>query len=112
MKKSFWRIGPKVVGALVNEKDWAKALKAYQKNDIDALELRLDAFSKLSLTKLHEKVSSAKKIPPLLITVRSKKEGGMQSLTDSQRKGRFHLFTPFASAFDCELNSSKLLPCW
>jgi 3-dehydroquinate dehydratase-1 len=108
--KPIWGKKPLVVGTLMNHLDWKKALKAYQKKEIDALELRLDAFSKSNLAKLYEKVSFAKKLPPLLITVRSKKEGGIRSLTDSQRKERFHLFTPFASAFDCELTSSRLLP--
>lgn len=85
-------------------------MSAHRRKELDGLELRLDAFSPLELTRLHALVALEKKLPPLLLTVRSKKEGGLASLMTRERIARFKLFMPFASALDCELSSKDLRP--
>jgi len=106
---AFWKKGPKVVGALVRLSDLRKAIRLYEKKAVDALELRLDVFSNLELAELHKKISKLEILPPLLVTVRSKKEGGVYALTDNERKGRVRLFMPYLSAIDVELSSVHFL---
>ena len=90
-------------------KDWKKAVGAFKKGQLDVLELRLDAFSDKNLSQLHKLVSLQKKLPPILLTVRSRKEGGLKRLSLHERKARFKLFMPFADFLDCEIDSSHLL---
>jgi 3-dehydroquinate dehydratase-1 len=84
-------------------------MKAYRRKELDGLELRLDAFTPLELTRLHALVVLERRLPPLLLTVRSKREGGLASLATRERIARFKLFMPFASGLDCELSSKDLL---
>jgi len=104
------RITPgKVYGSLVQLKDWDRAMMLYQSGDMDGLELRLDAFNNRDLIRLRNRLSSATYLPPLIITVRSHKEGGLTVLKDLERKKRYKLFLPFADFVDCELHSHELL---
>jgi len=77
---------------------------------MDGLELRLDVFTALELVRLHQLVALEKELPPLLLTVRSRKEGGKLSLPSRERIARFKLFMPFADVLDCELASRDILP--
>jgi len=99
----------KVYGSLVQLKDWDKAMALYKSKVLDGLELRLDAFNSRDLTRLYKRLSSTPCLPPLIITVRSHKEGGITVLTDVERRRRFKLFLPFADFVDCELRSYQLL---
>lgn len=99
---------PKIFGSLVSLKDWPRAMRAYQRKEMDGLELRLDAFSPLELVKLHQLVALERKLPPLLLTVRSPKEGGLSSLSLREKIARFKLFMPFADALDTELGSRDI----
>lgn len=98
-----------IFASLLRLSDWKKAVSYYRKKILDGLELRLDAFSPIDLVRLHRLVSETRRTPPLLVTVRSQKEGGLQDLTLRERKNRFLLFLPYASSWDCELGSQDLL---
>lgn len=99
---------PKVFGSLVRLQDWKRAMLYHRQKKMDGLELRLDAFSPLELVRLHQLVALERKLPPLLLTVRSPREGGLLLLSLREKMARFKLFMPFADALDAELNSRDI----
>jgi 3-dehydroquinate dehydratase-1 len=89
--------------------DLPRAVRACRRNEIDGIELRLDAFRGADLKMLGRRLEALKPRPSILLTVRSKKEGGLLKLTDGERLRRFALFLPFARMIDCEIGSPALL---
>lgn len=83
-----------------------RALKAGAK----MLEFRLDTFNKREIKHLPIvlKRFKARKIP-LLLTIRSTKEGGKGRLTDSERLSLFIELIPLFDAIDIELSSKRIL---
>jgi 3-dehydroquinate dehydratase-1 len=87
-----------------------KALRA----GADALELRIDTFGELRTDRIVEQVKRLKRIRavkkiPLIITIRSKKEGGERDLRDKERADVFGALMPYADYIDIEIRSAKSL---
>jgi len=82
------------------------------KDGADAFELRIDTFSDRNnieaLVKGVEriKVDSRTLHMPLIVTVRSKREGGRFSLSDKKREEIFTALLPYADYIDIELSSA------
>ena len=73
------------------------------------LEIRIDRFRNLSDSYLRSKVRPLKKLNlPLIATIRSRKEGGARTLSDSARLELFKKILPRVNAVDVELSSSDL----
>lgn len=83
-----------------------RALKA----GANMLEFRLDSFSKKDIKLLAAPLKrlKARKVP-LLLTIRSAKEGGKGKLTDAERLALFIEFMPLFDAVDIELSSKKII---
>ncbi len=83
-----------------------RALKA----GANMLEFRLDSFSKKDITLLAGPLKRLKKRGvPLLLTVRSTKEGGKGKLTDAERLALFIELIPLFDGVDIELSSKKII---
>lgn len=100
---------PKIAGVIVggiNKNGVKRAISA----GADILELRVDTFKNLDLAALEAGVKALKGLKkPILITVRSKKEGGAALIADSVREGIFKALIPIADMIDVELGSVKNL---
>lgn len=78
----------------------------------DALELRVDTFREKDFKLIAEEVKGLKRLlaaknTPLIITVRSCREGGERKIPDKERAGLFLALLPYADYIDIELGSSK-----
>jgi len=83
--------------------------KTIKSKSIDLLELRVDRFQKINPAYVSEVIKSRKKIgPPLILTIRNKKEGGDKSIPDRIRLQLFNIAIPLVNAVDIELNSAIL----
>ena len=73
------------------------------------LEIRIDRFRNLSNSYVLSKIRSLKKVGlPLIVTIRSRKEGGARALSGSTRLELFKKILPLSNAVDVELSSSDL----
>ena len=74
------------------------------------LELRVDTFASFD-GRLLASFEKLKKLTglPILLTIRSVKEGGQTELPDRQRAALFSSLMPFADLVDIELSSSRIL---
>lgn len=73
------------------------------------LEVRIDRFRRVDEDHVLQKIRSFKKAgPPLIATIRSKKEGGGQFLPDLRRIELFRKVLPWVHAVDLELGSERL----
>lgn len=92
----------------------AGAVKKAMRDGADCLELRIDTFKNkdrgvlVDAIKRIRSIKEAKKAR-LLITVRSKKEGGVSDISDAERVGIYRALMPFVDMADCELSSGKAL---
>jgi 3-dehydroquinate dehydratase-1 len=75
------------------------------------LEIRVDTFTAVEPVRLLASFEKLKKITklPILLTIRSKKEGGQSELPDRQRAALFSALIPFADLVDIELSSGGIL---
>lgn len=74
------------------------------------LELRVDTFTATQPGRLLASFEKLKKITklPILLTIRSTKEGGQAELPDRERAALYRVLIPFADLVDIELNSSGI----
>jgi 3-dehydroquinate dehydratase-1 len=74
------------------------------------LEIRVDTFTALEPGQLLASFEKLKKISqlPILLTIRSAKEGGKANLPDRQRAALFSALIPFADLVDIELSSGAV----
>lgn len=74
------------------------------------LEIRVDTFTSIEPVRLLASFEKLKKITelPILLTIRSTKEGGQLPLPDRQRAGLYQALIPFADLVDIELSSSGI----
>ena len=80
-----------------------------KKSGADLLELRVDSFSRLDGAYVTAKIKERKKNKlPLILTIRSKKEGGRVNLSDEARLFLFASLVELVDAVDIELKSSIL----
>jgi 3-dehydroquinate dehydratase-1 len=74
------------------------------------LEIRVDTFPAIEPGRLLASFEKLKKITelPILLTIRSAKEGGQAQLSDRQRAALFSALIPFADLVDIELSSGGI----
>ncbi len=75
--------------------------------DIDIVELRIDMFEDISISGIEETCKKARnkfKLP-IIVTVRSRHEGGIKDIDNDTRLEIFRKTTDFADAADIELSS-------
>ncbi|MDO8445228.1 MAG: type I 3-dehydroquinate dehydratase [Deltaproteobacteria bacterium] len=80
-------------------------------NKIDLFELRIDTFKTQEVAYISEIIHSLKSVygKPLLVTIRSKAEGGAIEIDDDKRYEIYKEVLSLVDAVDIELSSSKLL---
>lgn len=102
--------GPKAAGVIVEKIDIGAVKKAVSVG-ADLLEVRVDSFSDLDPASLAENLKKLKKISglPIILTVRSKKEGGIKPLSDRTRAALFDALIPYSDIIDIELSSSGII---
>lgn len=103
-------VGPKAAAVIVDGIR-ANAVKRAAALGADLLEIRVDTFPDRDPGAL---LSDFKKLKlycdlPILLTVRSKSEGGRFSVPDKKRLEIFNTLIPFADIVDIELSSSGIL---
>ncbi len=96
---------PMVVGTIHSPGALKKAIRL-SPQDVDLLELRVDAFAAKPETLLR----AIPNLPaPLLLTVRHPREGGAAPLTTNQRRALFRQFLPLVQWMDVEVRSTSIL---
>lgn len=95
-------------GVIVGEAHRSTVRKAVRAG-ADILEVRVDTFAKRDPEALKKAVSAIHGLLPLLITVRSLKEGGSCRIPDRERVEIFEALMPFADFVDVELSSGGIL---
>ncbi|MBI4114967.1 MAG: type I 3-dehydroquinate dehydratase [Candidatus Omnitrophica bacterium] len=96
--------------ATVTDSDPPKLVRRARHLGANLLEARIDRFRSLDKDKVFEKIRSLKKSRlPIIATIRSKKEGGGRTLSDSKRLELFQKILPQVSAIDIELSSPRLI---
>jgi 3-dehydroquinate dehydratase-1 len=103
---------PHITGVIMGSVDSA-ALKSAVAAGARGVELRADTLTGLtteSMVKAAQRLRGLKVLKniPIILTIRSRKEGGEHDLSDTDRKELFGLLAPFADIVDIEL-SSKIL---
>lgn len=84
-------------------------LKSSLLKKVDILEIRIDCFKNIEEKNVIRFVSAIKKKGlPIIVTIRSKKEGGARDIFSLRRLQFFKAVIPLIDAVDIELNSSIL----
>ncbi|MEE8574706.1 MAG: type I 3-dehydroquinate dehydratase [Thermodesulfobacteriota bacterium] len=99
---------PSLSGVIVSNLTPAVVSKAVRDGS-DFIELRVDTFKDRSPAHILGAIEKSKNTPPIILTIRSKKEGGEVKISDSERLELFKELLPAASAIDIELSSKKIL---
>lgn len=99
-----------VAGVIVDEIAGNNIRKAIA-GGADLLEIRVDTLKEKNIEKISGSLEKIKKLTdlPILVTVRSPKEGGASSLSDAKRSQFYQALLPFADIIDIELSSGKIL---
>lgn len=110
IRKKVLPKGPLAAGVVTGSIS-APVVKKAVRQGADILEVRLDTFKDLTpegLVKSFKKLKASTGLP-LLATVRSRKEGGSQGLSDQKRAEVFKIAMPFSDFIDIELSSDKII---
>ncbi|MBI1912668.1 MAG: type I 3-dehydroquinate dehydratase [Deltaproteobacteria bacterium] len=102
---------PRIAGVIVEEVSGRTVRKAINAG-ADLLEVRVDTFrdrNTATVAKELEKLKAYGGNIPLLITVRSRKEGGKHPISDRKRAEMYEALMPMADLIDIELSSSEIL---
>lgn len=76
----------------------------------DLLEVRIDTFKNRGLEGLRGSIETLKSTElPIILTVRSHREGGADKIPDKKRVEIFDSLTPFADMVDIELSSGNIV---
>lgn len=108
------RIGAVVLGeqprvVLAVAADSARVAGALRRGG-DILELRADQLAEPSSEQIEHTVQRLRRHGrPILLTIRSRREGGLQPIPDAQRRELFLAALNFVDAVDCELRSLRVL---
>lgn len=95
-----------VIAGPIRLRDVKKAIAS----GADFLEIRVDTFRRRNPEDIARALRALKAAGrPLILTVRSKKEGGRFHIPDDKRLELFSALAPFASYVDIELSSSAIL---
>lgn len=95
---------PLVVG-VATRLETLDAPPARQAIACDVLEIRLDLMGQEAERWLREQSDAPRRMPPILLTLRSVREGGRFDGSDSERIARYTALLPFVAAVDVELES-------
>ena len=91
------------IAVSVNDTDDIRKVKSF---NVDILEIRVDQFKKLDPEYISRVISSLRKIGiPLILTVRSKNEGGQKNVPDELKLRIFRKAISLVDAVDIELKS-------
>lgn len=98
------------VAAVITGSITDKAIRKAASSGAGLLEIRVDTFAALEPGKLTSSFEKLKKNTdlPILLTIRSAKEGGLSDITEKQRASLYFALTPFADLIDIELGSSGI----
>ncbi|MCK4846212.1 MAG: type I 3-dehydroquinate dehydratase [Deltaproteobacteria bacterium] len=100
---------PKVCGVITDRLS-ATAVKKARTAGADLIEVRVDTFKAREIGALKKVFKEARSIGlPILLTVRSKKEGGHYTIGDKERLELFTALMPLVDAIDIELTSRRIL---
>jgi 3-dehydroquinate dehydratase-1 len=101
---------PRVAGVIVNSINEG-GLKRAVRTGADLLELRLDTLQKRNPASILDAVKAFRSDGgvPIILTIRSKIEGGRYAVKDSERLRLFTSLMPFVDGVDIELGSRKIL---
>jgi len=108
MKKGSGVPGPAVAGVIVGKAKSSTVKKALR-DGADILEVRVDTFTETDPETLKKDLKTIRRSLPVLLTVRSVKEGGANPMTDKKRAEVFEALMPFADIVDIELSSGGIL---
>ncbi|GMR05375.1 MAG: type I 3-dehydroquinate dehydratase [Thermodesulfobacteriota bacterium] len=101
--------GPTTAGVIVEGREKAAAKRAARAG-ADILELRADTFRDASADAMETIIRELKKLgKPLLLTIRSRKEGGLRHIPDKKREALYLALAALVDAVDIELSSSAIL---
>ncbi len=88
------------------------SLKEISKNlqHIDIIEIRIDKFRNLKVPYVIQHVSRIKNLgKPVILTIRSKSEGGVGNVDDKLRYDLFSALVEYCDYIDIELSSAKII---
>lgn len=108
MKKGFGAPGPAVAGVIVGKVKDSTVKKALR-DGADILEVRVDTFKETDPEALKKDLKAIRRSLPVLLTVRSVREGGAAPIKDKKRAEVFEALMPFADIVDIELSSGGIL---
>ena len=98
-----------IVGAISDAVNLTTIKKA-KKDGAKILELRVDTLKNRNITDLKEKIKKLKSLRlPLILTIRSKREGGRYSIPDKKRLELFDALIRLTDYVDIELSSRNIL---
>lgn len=100
-----------IIAAVITGSIDGKTIKKALKDGADLLEIRVDTFNQKTLKNAENELKTAKKLSkkPILLTVRSAKEGSKKALSPKQREALFKGLIPFSDIIDIELSSKTIL---
>lgn len=104
---------PRCAGVIVDRLD-VRAVRRAARDGADVVEARVDTFSERDESALKAAFGKIKKDEtagrvPLLLAIRSVREGGVARIPDGERLRLFDSLMPFADAVDIELSSGNIL---
>ncbi|MBI5642005.1 MAG: type I 3-dehydroquinate dehydratase [Deltaproteobacteria bacterium] len=110
MKKKVFKSKPCTAGVIVGGVNGGIVKKAV-KDGAEILEVRIDTFSDRGIDKLKKDFIKLKALTdlPILLTVRSAKEGGKYPIDSEKRAEIFENLIPFSDIIDIELSSSEIM---
>ncbi len=99
-----------ICAVIVNSVDLKAAVRA-KRAGADILEVRVDTFKDLDPETLKADFLKLKKASnlPIILTIRSKKEGSAEEIDDKERFTLFMALIPLSDAVDIELSSKRIL---
>ncbi len=107
---NIWLGGrPRVAGVLVDTID-TRRIRQLINAGADLVEIRIDTFKRREPRYILKSLEILKSHRlPVILTIRSKKEGGKYRIDDAERLELFTSLTPLASAIDIELSSRGII---
>lgn len=103
----FLRPGMPKVAVSISDCSKNRLLKS---REIDIIEIRIDQFTRVDAKYIKDNIIVRKKLNlPLILTIRSKKEGGKKNIRDERKLNIFRDIIPLIDAVDIELRSPIIM---
>ncbi len=104
---------PRVAAVIAGKIDAGKIKKA-ARDGADLIEVRVDTLDEQDPGRLEDSLGrlaglASEKSLPVILTIRSSREGGARAMTDSARLDLFNTLIPYADIVDIELSSSRII---